>query len=167
MIDLPSGWRWTTIGEVTERVPSVNPESYPSRQFRYLDISSVDNRDFKISGVKTFNGADAPSRARRPVAVGDVIFSNVRTYLRNIALVGDPSPADLCSTGFTVLRPGEAIVAGYLFRYVLTDAFIEGVTPSRPELITPLSLTRLFWANKSLLDRSPSKNELSLRWTPC
>jgi type I restriction enzyme S subunit len=62
---------------------------------------------------------------------GDVLFSNVRTYLRNIALVPDDLDAQLCSTGFTVLRPTGAYEPDLLFYQVLTDRFIDLVTPQQ------------------------------------
>ena len=43
-------------------------------------ISAIDNELFQIAEVRRFQGKDAPSRARRPIRAGDVLFSNVRTY---------------------------------------------------------------------------------------
>src|SRR5207244_10675686 len=103
----------------------------PYRAFRYVDISSISNRAQQITDLKTFKGAEAPSRARRPVRAGDVLFSNVRTYLRNIALVTHDVRADVCSTGFTVLRPTEAIESRFLLYSVLAGAFIDKVTELR------------------------------------
>ena len=86
--ELPKGWTLAQISEVTERVPNIKPEDSPDKEFGYVDISSIDNSSFRITGVKRFKGKNAPSRARRPIRPDDVIFSNVRTYLRNIAFIG-------------------------------------------------------------------------------
>ena len=119
--ELPQGWASPQISDVTERVPNIKPEDSPAKDFGYVDISSIDNSSFVITDVKRFKGKDAPSRARRPIRPNDVVFSNVRTYLRNIALVQPECPAEVCSTGFTVLRPNAAVEPRYLVRYVLTD----------------------------------------------
>jgi type I restriction enzyme S subunit len=131
MDSLPPGWIWARIADVTEPVRNVDPSSNPNAEFGYVDISSIDNESFRISEVRKVQGSEAPTRARRPIRPYDILFSNVRTYLRNIALVGEDSTAEVCSTGFTVLRPNAAIDPRYLFRYVLTDAFIDSVTPKQ------------------------------------
>src|SRR5207245_3192120 len=112
---LSEGWAWVTLQEVTDDVPNVNPDSAPDRDFGYIDISSICNETYRIIDPKRFKGRDAPSRARRPIQAGDVLFSNVRTYLRNVALVPSNLGAQLCSTGFTVLRANSAIDPRLLF----------------------------------------------------
>jgi len=126
--DLQEGWTLSTLRDVTDAVPNVNPKSEPDRDFGYIDISSIDNRAFEIVDQKQFKGIAAPSRARRPIQPGDVLFSNVRTYLRNVAIVPMNCSAQLCSTGFTVIRAHGAADRRYLFYYALTDDFVDSVT---------------------------------------
>ena len=141
--ELPQGWASAQIADVVERVPNIKPEDAPNKDFGYVDISSIDNSSFVITDVKRFEGKDAPSRARRPIRPNDIVFSNVRTYLRNIALVGSDCAAEICSTGFTVLRPNAAVEARYLFRYVLTDAFLARVTPQQTGTHYPATSDRV------------------------
>jgi type I restriction enzyme S subunit len=143
MSELPQGWAEVAISEITETIPNMKPEDEPEREFAYVDISAVDNATFRVTETKRFLGKEAPSRARRPVKPYDVIFSNVRTYLRNIALITEETEADLCSTGFTVLRPNEAVDPRYLFRYVLSDAFIDSVTPQQTGTHYPATSDRV------------------------
>src|SRR5262249_21223907 len=123
--ELPEGWAWAKVGDVTETVPNIKPVEQPKRAFAYADISSIDNQTNRITATRPVLGKDAPSRARRPVRPDDVLFSNVRTYLRNVAIVPRDISADVCSTGFTVLRANAAVDARYLFRYALTDEFVR------------------------------------------
>jgi type I restriction enzyme S subunit len=123
--ELPKGWTVTTISEITEPVKKVKPEEKPNNRFIYLDISSIDNEEHRITDPKTYKGADAPSRARQLVASNDVLFSTVRTYLRNIALVPEIYDGEIASTGFCVLRGNSTVLSGYLFYYALTDDFIS------------------------------------------
>ncbi|MEJ7714994.1 MAG: restriction endonuclease subunit S [Thermoleophilaceae bacterium] len=126
---LPDGWSQTTIANVTNDVASCDPRRRPDQAFSYVDISGIDNKRLAIAQTKNLLGSEAPSRARRPLKTGDIVFSNVRTYLRNIARVdGVPDPA-VASTGFTVLRPNEAAVSDYLFRYVSSYEFLQLITP--------------------------------------
>lgn len=130
MNELPEGWITVPISDVTQDVVSVAPENEPERTWGYVDISAIDNTRFQVvqSAVRRFSGREAPSRARRPIEPHDVLFSNVRTYLRNIALVPEALDAQLCSTGFTVLRTTAAMDPRFLFRYVLTEDFVESVS---------------------------------------
>ena len=103
---LPSGWTWTTLGEVSLPVEKVVPGEAPEKPFTYIDIASIDNASVSITQPKAYLGKDAPSRARQKIAAGDTLVSTVRTYLRNIALV--PHEYDgqiashrlLCTTSF-------------------------------------------------------------------
>ncbi len=127
--DLPAGWEWRTIAEVTETVKSIDPSKSPKRVFSYVDIASIDNQRQRLTTPKPLLGSEAPSRARRPIRSGDVLFSTVRTYLRNIAPVRDIEQPAFASTGFTLLRPGDQVIQDYLFRYVASDEFLRLVTP--------------------------------------
>lgn len=126
--DIPEGWVKTTLEAITESVSNVDPKKTPDRDFGYVDISSIDNQKNQIVGARRFKGKDAPSRARRPIQPGDVLFSNVRTYLRNIAQVPSESDAQLCSTGFTVLRSNGAADPKFIFYSVLSNGFVDAVT---------------------------------------
>jgi type I restriction enzyme S subunit len=143
---IPEGWTWASVQEVTENVPNIKPESEPTREFGYVDISSICNQTYSVTDPKRFRGKDAPSRARRPIQANDVLFSNVRTYLRNIALVSDNLDAELCSTGFTVLRSNGAIDPRLLFHQVLTDRFIDLVTPQQTGSQYPATSDRVVMA---------------------
>jgi len=129
--ELPEGWVSAILKDITIDVKNVKPENEPNREFEYVDISSINNRTYTIEEIKSFFGKEAPSRARRPIKKDDVLFSNVRTYLRNISIVPEKFDNQLCSTGFTVLRPSSTILPKYLFYYVLTDSFIDNVSPQQ------------------------------------
>ena len=125
---LPEGWNWTTIGDITRIVEKIDPKQTPDAQFTYLDISSVDNKTNRIMEPKMYYGTEAPSRARQLVEAHDILFSTVRTYLRNIALVPETYDGEIASTGFSVLRGQSGIVPQYLFYYTLTDGFVDDLT---------------------------------------
>ncbi|MEN6517566.1 MAG: restriction endonuclease subunit S [Methanospirillum sp.] len=142
----PEGWNRVTLADVCQKVPNVKPEDEPEREFGYVDISAISNTTFTIGEAKRFLGKDAPSRARRPIEPGDVLFSTVRTYLRNIAMVSEGLDADLCSTGFTVLRSNGAVVPQYLFHYTLSEEFINAVTPQQTGTQYPATTDRVIFS---------------------
>jgi type I restriction enzyme S subunit len=62
------------------------------------------------------------------VAAGDVLFSTVRVYLENIALVPPELDGAVASTAFAALRPGAAIEPRFLYHVVTSKPFIQAVT---------------------------------------
>jgi len=125
------GWQLVELKEVTQDVANVNPSLSPDTSFTYIDISSIDSKTFSVVDPKHVLGSQAPSRARRPVEIGDVLFSNVRTYLRNVAQVEAVSVPAIASTGFTLLRAEEGTSQRYLFHLARSRYFMSLATPEQ------------------------------------
>ncbi|MDX9709710.1 MAG: hypothetical protein RBT64_09150 [Trichloromonas sp.] len=58
-----------------------------SYNFTYIDVTAVNKEAGCIADAKVFTPGEAPSRARKVVCPGDVLYSCVRPYLLNIAIV--------------------------------------------------------------------------------
>lgn len=137
-------WPLVPLKDVTLDVPSWNPASAPDAEFTYVDISAIDNQAFEIVSPKKLRREDAPSRAKRPIQDGDVLFSNVRTYLRNVAHVHGIEQPAVASTGFTLLRPAPGkLLSRYLFHLVRSDYFIEQVSPQQTGTQYPATSDRV------------------------
>jgi type I restriction enzyme S subunit len=137
MSELPEGWVSATIADVTLPFDTVDPKKSPNERFSYIDIGCIDNNTQTIGEIKQFEGKNAPSRARRVVKAGDTLFSTVRTYLKNIALVPDEYDGDLTSTGVAVLRPAQGISSDYLFRWVCSQYFIAEISQAQDGTMYP------------------------------
>jgi type I restriction enzyme, S subunit len=74
----------------------------PTYEFRYISLEDVDRGILRQTTKHVF--AKAPSRARRRVASGDVLFATVRPNLQSHLLVLDDAKDLVCSTGFAVIR---------------------------------------------------------------
>jgi len=122
---LPEGWCWVRVGDITAPVEKVLPQNKYSDQFIYLDISSIDNMKHSIVEPKRYSKSEAPSRARQLVQTNDILFSTVRTYLENVAMVPEIYDGQIASTGFSVLRAGAMVVPKFMFYYILTNSFLE------------------------------------------
>ena len=60
----------------------------PVNDFCYIDIGSIDNKHQKLSDEENIIAIDkAPSRARKIVDIGDILYSTVRPYLHNMCIV--------------------------------------------------------------------------------
>ena len=126
---LPEGWASTTLGEACLPVDKASPTQRPDEIFTYLDIASIDNAQLRIVSPRTWLGKDAPSRARQRVKAGSILFSTVRTYLKNIAMVPAELDGQIASTGFCVLSPSDQMNAGFVFYFVQHDEFVARVNP--------------------------------------
>jgi len=125
---LPDGWRWAKLGDVCESTRNVDPRREPAVQFSYVDISAIDRNAKVVRGAKRLLGADAPSRARRAVADGDVIVSTTRPNLNAVAMVPPELDGAVCSTGFCVLRAGPSVASTYLYHLVQSRGFVDEMT---------------------------------------
>ena len=127
MLNQTLEWSILQISDITEEIEKVKPTENPNGYFTYIDISSIDK--YKIVKPKRLLGKNAPSRARQLIRTGDVLFSTVRTYLRNITLVEEINNNQIASTGFCVLRPNkEIIISRFLFYYTLTNFFVNSLS---------------------------------------
>lgn len=92
----------------------------------YFDISSVDNKTHDIISEKTIcKVEDRPGRAKQLIQSNDILVSNVRPNLKNIAYFRfDSSFTPVASTGFTVLRAvSSKINPLFLYSFAISDEF--------------------------------------------
>ena len=119
--EIPDSWEWVSMKEIflsmEKRVPC-------DKNFSYIDIDSIDNKR-NIAIPKTVDTKSAPSRASRRADKGDIVFSLVRPYLRNIALV--PKNNCIASTGLYVFTPSAAIDSSFAFRLLLSEYVVNGL----------------------------------------
>lgn len=117
---IPEGWERVQL----KNVALVNSESL-SKKFQgliqYIDISSVTPR--KINKTDCYNFHEAPSRARRIVHHGDIIWSCVRPNRESHAIIWNPPNNLIASTGFAVITPCK-IPTSFLYQVVTTPDFV-------------------------------------------
>lgn len=118
--DLPQTWRWTRIREVTSDRGQVIPQS----KFTYIDVTAIDKEAGVVADPKVLEAGDAPSRARKITQKGDVIYSCVRPYLLNVAVIEpDFNPPPIASTAFAILNGHGLVLPRYLW-IVLRSPFM-------------------------------------------
>ena len=119
---LPEGWILTRGKNIFNQMKSCQPFG---EDFKYIDIDAIDNKQQKINKIKTIKVANAPSRASRYTQKGDVVFSMVRPYLRNIAIVSENDC--IASTGFYVCSPKELLLSGFCYYLMMSDYVVNGL----------------------------------------
>lgn len=98
--EYPGGW--DTLGSLVY-VKDRNDKPENKTECRYIELTDIGDTG-EITDCMVEEGQDLPSRARRRVAVGDVIVSSIEGSLNRIALIGQEYDQALCSTGFHVLN---------------------------------------------------------------
>jgi len=93
--------------------------------FFYIDIDSIDNKRQIVRMPKKTLVKEAPSRASRTIHCGDVLFSMVRPYLKNIALIDESLQDCIASTGFYVCSPKSNLDSKYLYHLLCSKDAID------------------------------------------
>jgi type I restriction enzyme S subunit len=115
----------TTLSRYCDaNVQSLGRETPSDFRFRYVDLSSVNQGKVDWQKTRVLTYANSPSRARRVVKPGDVLFSTVRPGLMGHGMVREASdPPVIGSTGFAVLSPKGGADGRFLFHALFLDDF--------------------------------------------
>ena len=119
--DIPDMWAWARLKDIVYN----NGQKTPTHDFSYIDIGSIDNKNQRLSLQENIMAADkAPSRARKIVKLGDILYSTVRPYLHNMCIIDKAFSCEpIASTGFAVLSCEKGIYNLFLFYYMLSPIF--------------------------------------------
>jgi type I restriction enzyme S subunit len=107
MSGVPTGWASDRLKDVAAiNAAALSAGTDPDYEFDYLEISNVDYHGIvDPNAIEHLRFEDAPSRARRRVAVGSTVISSVRPNLQAVAFFPDAPAHFVCSTGFNVVEP--------------------------------------------------------------
>lgn len=110
-------WKRYNIGEIV----TTNIEQFSTKddweKALYLDTGNITENI--IEEIQELPISKLPSRARRKVKDGDIIFSTVRPNQRHYGYISNPPSNLLVSTGFAVLSVKQNIVNSKFFYYWL------------------------------------------------
>lgn len=129
---IPSDWSVEQVGNLAD----VDSESLSNKtaadfSFRYISLGDVDSGKL-ISGHDHITYSEAPSRARRVVKTGDILFATVRPNLKGHFFAHHVNGNVIASTGFAVVRARAGMASpAFLYQSLLSanvDAQIEKLT---------------------------------------
>jgi type I restriction enzyme S subunit len=119
---IPKGWEVKRLEEVVQvNSNSIKKDKEP-KIINYIDIASV--KEGWVEEIKTIKYEDAPSRARRIISDGDIIWSTVRPNRKSRFLALGFSENTIVSTGFVVMSP-ILISYSYLYLCSCTKDFVD------------------------------------------
>ena len=122
--DLPRGWIWCRGYSCFDGMESTKPQG---DFFAYIDIDAIDNKKHCIKEPKHLPVTKAPIRASRAVKNGSVLFSLVRPYLENIALIEEKHSDCIASTGFYVCNSNGMFEPDFMFFLMISGYIVNGL----------------------------------------
>ena len=140
---LPAGWEWAQLEDIGRDWGQTTPDQTIS----YIDVSSIDSTRGTITEPTLIPPTEAPSRARKIVRKGTLIYSTVRPYLQNIAVIDrEINPKPIASTAFAVLHPIAEISARYLLHYLRSPTFVRYVESVQTGIAYPAINDKQFFS---------------------
>ena len=117
-------WKKCKIRDIVE----VNAAQYTSKdnweKALYLDTGNITEN--KIDEMQEFDCSSLPSRARRKVKHGDIIFSTVRPNQKHYGYITNPVPNLLVSTGFAVISVNQELAnSKFIYYWLSQDEIVE------------------------------------------
>jgi type I restriction enzyme S subunit len=122
--DLPNGWEWVRVGQIGHDWGQKPPDS----DFTYIEVSAINSTQGVVSSPELVRPENAPSRARKVVKKGTVIYSTIRPYLLNVAVIEDDFlPEPIASTAFAIVHPFCFMPPRYFLCYFRSPVFVRYV----------------------------------------
>ena len=145
--EIPENWCWVRLRSIVYN----RGQATPNTAFCYIDIGSIDNKNQKLNAAETIIFPDkAPSRARKLVDKGDILYSTVRPYLHNMCIIDrEFSQVPIASTGFAVLACHTGLLNKFLFYYMMSpdfDAYANNTDNAKGVAYPAISDARLYKA---------------------
>ena len=140
-----------------------DPTCEPETVFKYVDIASIDVVTGTVANPQEVVGEEAPSRARKIIRAYDIVISTCRPTRGAIAVVPESLHGEICSTGFSVLRPKADCNPIYLHFVLRLPSTLEqfrkwSTGSSYPAILDEdVSKTRIPVPSKAVQDEIASK----------
>lgn len=114
---LPSGWAWTTLGEIQiDDSKTINPGKLPGQMFELYSVPSFDTGKPEL-----IDGATVGS-SKRVVEPETVLLCKINPRINRVWIVRDHSPyPKIASTEWIPFFPVEGILPGFLAYYLCTE----------------------------------------------
>ena len=156
--DIPHSWEWARLDTLVYNFG----QKIPDKKFTYIELKSIDNKNFKLkNNEKILNEKEAPSRARKIVKNGSIIFSTTRPYLLNMCIINREFEYEpIVSTAFAVLNTIDGIFNEYLFYYLQSPYFLNYVTSHMTGSSPPTINNKNFY--KTLVPIPPLEEQINI-----
>ncbi|UZT97048.1 restriction endonuclease subunit S [Chryseobacterium fluminis] len=130
LLEIPDNWIWCRLGDIISYTDNLDVQKRLASDtvINYVDIDAIDNKKYIIKEAKQKKVSELSSRARRILKKDYLIYSTVRPYLKNIAIIEESLENYIGSTGFVVFKTHQCLnkfVFYFLLNPVLNKEFEE------------------------------------------
>ena len=125
--EIPDGWNISKLGKCCQVNKRTSSGCF-NAPILYLDTSNITNNT--IEKLQFLNPANdiIPSRARRLVQEGDIVYSTVRPNLKHFGIIMNPNYNMVVSTGFAVITANRSAYRYFIYQYLSKTATIENLS---------------------------------------
>ena len=117
-----AGWQTIKLSDVVRTNVSTYSLSDNWEFVNYLDTGNIMTNEIAlIQRIELAQGEKLPSRARRKVEIGDIIYSTVRPNQLHYGFIDNIPENFLVSTGFAVLHPEKGKIDAKFLYYLLVQ----------------------------------------------
>lgn len=114
------------LGDINEKEANKPIKLEPDKEYNYLDITSIDNKNFRIRNFQKGKITELPNNPKKLLKKGDVLISKVRPYLKNIAIFElDNKNKDYIATSALIILRGRMSNPFYVLGLLSTDLFTD------------------------------------------
>ena len=123
---IPKGWKVGKLGELCQ----TNKRTCDSKflaPIKYLDTGNVTNNIINTIQILDPQKDKIPSRARRAITEGDILYSTVRPNQKHYAFMLNPSSLMVASTGFVCITANWSGYRYYIYQYLIQEDVINNL----------------------------------------
>ncbi len=116
---LPKGWKWGTIGDLSNNIRDSWKPVQGSDSLKYVGLEHIPRKSIMIS--EWGKSSDINSQ-KSQFKTGDILFGKLRPYFHKVIT----APFDgICSTDILVIRSKELFIQLYLYFHLYSDNCIK------------------------------------------
>lgn len=114
---------WKSLSEITITTKNIKWENN-KKNYRYIDLTSVNRENNRITETIEINAKNAPSRAQKIIEKNDILFATTRPTQQRMTIVPEEYDSQIASTGYCVLRPNkEEVLPEWIYYNISTIDF--------------------------------------------
>ena len=160
---IPNGWTFDCVGNYCRDNIANLSKSDKYTTIKYLDTGGIFEGFVESTQQLNLSTDEIPSRAKRKVFDGDIVYSTVRPNLHHFGLIKNPNENFIASTGFAVLHNNGGAVSNELIYMWLTkesvldylQAIAENSVSTYPSLnVSDLLNVKIIIPTSEVLDES-------------
>jgi len=117
---IPKGWHYALLGDLCQSISVTH--KFDKEELIFLNTGDIEDGRFLHSNFMAVK--DMPGQAKKTIAPGDILYSEIRPINRHFAFVNFPSADYVVSTKLMVIRAKSFDVIR-LYHYLTSDSVLS------------------------------------------